>query len=521
MGSGAAGYTAFLSYSHRDAAAAKRLHRRLEAYRMPRRLVGSEGGRGPVPARLAPIFRDREELPAAGDLTQEVRAALAASRALIVVCSPHSAASPWVGREIAAFRELHPDRPILAAILDGEPGQCFPPDLTRGAAGEAVEPLAADLRREGDGERLGLLKLVAGLAGVPLDALVQRDAQRRIRRVTAVTAVALAAMLMMAVLTVFAVQARTEAQRQRAEAEGLVEFMLTDLRDRLREVGRLDVHGAVNERAIAYYAAEGDIRELSDESLKRRARVLHAMGEDDDKAGRKDSALARFREAYATTAEILERHSRDPEAIFAHAQSEYWLGYMAFTAKDWPTTERHWAGYRILAEQLAGIDSRNPEWLREAAYAVGNLCTLELVRKTSAADALRSCEAAVAKMSDVQTLLPADKKAASDLANRYGWLSNAWEQLGRPEEQFAALTRQESLLRPLVASEPDDAQLQDQWMRTLLSLAEFLHENGRTSRADAYRARARDVAERLIDHDPANTKWRKWLHRINGEMPSA
>src|SRR5688572_22011481 len=89
-------YRAFISYSHRDAAFGRRLHRRLEAYRIPRRLVGRTTPLGAVPRRLAPIFRDREELPAADDLTTEVRAALAASGALIVVCSPAAAASPWV-----------------------------------------------------------------------------------------------------------------------------------------------------------------------------------------------------------------------------------------------------------------------------------------------------------------------------------------------------------------------------------------------------------------------------------------
>ena len=124
-------YAAFMSYSHKDAAAARWLHRRLESYRIPRRLVGREGERGPVPARLTPIFRDREELPAAGDLSEKVRAALAASRALVVICSPDAAASQWVGREVRLFRELHPGRPIFAAILDGEPHQCFPTDLSK------------------------------------------------------------------------------------------------------------------------------------------------------------------------------------------------------------------------------------------------------------------------------------------------------------------------------------------------------------------------------------------------------
>ncbi len=174
---GALRYTAFLSYSHKDAAAAQRLHRRLETYRLPRRLVGSIAAWGPVPSRLWPIFRDREELPAATDLSETVRQALAQSGSLVVLCSPHAANSLWVAEEIATFRRLHPDRPVLAAILDGDPPDCFP-GLLRSvdADGTSHEPLATDLRREGDGGRLGLLKLVAGITGIGLDELVQRDA---------------------------------------------------------------------------------------------------------------------------------------------------------------------------------------------------------------------------------------------------------------------------------------------------------------------------------------------------------
>ena len=124
-------YTAFLSYSHKDAAAAARLHRRLETYQLPKRLVGTMTARGPVPARLWPIFRDREELPAATDLSETVREALARSGALIILCSPDAAASLWVAEEIETFRRLHPDRPILAAILERRSARL----LSRGLAG--------------------------------------------------------------------------------------------------------------------------------------------------------------------------------------------------------------------------------------------------------------------------------------------------------------------------------------------------------------------------------------------------
>lgn len=119
-GQSAGGFRAFVSYSHADKAEAARLHRRLEGYRLPKRLRGdaaSTGQRG----HLGAIFRDREDLPAAEDLTASVKRALAQSGALVVLCSPAARASPWVAREIELFREFHPDRPILAALLRGAP----------------------------------------------------------------------------------------------------------------------------------------------------------------------------------------------------------------------------------------------------------------------------------------------------------------------------------------------------------------------------------------------------------------
>ncbi len=225
-GAGPGRYWAFISYSHKDAAFGRRLHRRLEAYALPRRLVGRARADGmTVPRHLAPIFRDREEFSAAQDLSAEVRAALAQSRSLVVVCSAAAAQSAWVAREIALFRELHPDRAVLAAIRAGEPSDGLPPVLRqRTASGEAVEPLAADFRKGRDGWEHGLLKLVAGIVGVGLDELVQRDSQRRVRRVTAVTAAALTLVLVMGVLTVFAFErpVRSRAPARRSPGVGQV-----------------------------------------------------------------------------------------------------------------------------------------------------------------------------------------------------------------------------------------------------------------------------------------------------------
>ena len=88
-------YFAFLSYSHKDKELADWLHRELERFRVPRALAGRLTENGIVPRRLTPIFRDEHDLAAAGDLGGEIKAALAVSQYLIVLCSPTAATSRW------------------------------------------------------------------------------------------------------------------------------------------------------------------------------------------------------------------------------------------------------------------------------------------------------------------------------------------------------------------------------------------------------------------------------------------
>ena len=84
-------YYAFLSYSHKDADLAEWLHGELEDFHVPHALAGKLTRNGVIPARLTPIFRDEHELAAADDLGDEIKEALAASKFLVVLCSPDSA----------------------------------------------------------------------------------------------------------------------------------------------------------------------------------------------------------------------------------------------------------------------------------------------------------------------------------------------------------------------------------------------------------------------------------------------
>jgi hypothetical protein len=185
-------YRAFLSYSHRDTASAKWLHRALEAYRIDKDLVGRETAHGLVPKSLRPIFRDRDDFPAGYSLTEQTLAALEASQFLIVLCSPNAAQSTYVNEEIRCFKALGRADRVINVIVGGEPGdperECFPPAVRFkvGAGGaiteEREQPIAADARPQGDGKEIAKQKIVAGLLGVGLDEIMRRAERARKRR---------------------------------------------------------------------------------------------------------------------------------------------------------------------------------------------------------------------------------------------------------------------------------------------------------------------------------------------------
>jgi hypothetical protein len=445
-------FAAFISYAHADAAIAAKLQSRLERYRLPKHLAESHSGGN---AALGQIFRDREDLAAAPSLSDAIRAAIAEADALVVICSPDAQASRWVGEEIALFRALHPDKAILAAVVRGAPVDAFPAALTEGGN----EPLAADLRKEGDGEALGFLKIVAGIAGVPLDALVQRDAQRRIRRVMWITGSAIAAMLVMGVMTTLAIQARNEAARQRAEAEGLVEYMLTDLRDKLKGVGRVEVHDAVNQRAMEYYGNQGDLASLPPDSIERRARVLHAMGEDYEKAGDIGRAAKKFSEAHRATSTLLSRAPKNADYIFAHGQSEYWVGFAAWRNADAQTTDKYWRGYLRQAEALATAEPDSVRSLMELGYSHGNMCELLMNKQRDVTKGLDHCRKSISFAQRALVIDPADKTNQMALANRLGWLADALVTVKSFDEAIAHRQAEQRLIDQLAAADPGNVEI--------------------------------------------------------------
>lgn len=519
-------YWAFVSYSHRDEAVARALQKRLETYRLPRTLVGRVTSQGPVPRQARPVFRDRDDLHAGADLGAEVRSALATSRWLVVICSPDAARSPWVEREIVEFKRLHGEHRVLALIAAGEPyasrqpgreaEECFPNALRHALdadgepRGTEQEPIAADLRVHADGPKRAPLKLLAGMVGVGFDELVRRDAARRLRWLGAIAAGSLAGMAVLSVLTVLAVQARNDARQQREQAEGLIEFMLTDLRKKLEPVGRLDALDAVGHKALAHYEAQPAER-LDMAALGHRSRAQHLIGEIRQQRGHLDAALQAYQQAAATTQRLLAAAPGDPQRIFDHAQSEFWVGYVARERGQREAAEQAFQQYRLLAGQLRRIDPQQADWQMEAAYAAENLGVLRL-------DAARPAEALTyfeEARSLTAPLVSANAERAYDLAQTLGWMALAQTRLGRYGDA-AELQRAKQALYLGLPDAARNQQAQQGLQNVSQELAQLALLEGRLDEALAHEQQSLVLAETVARRDAGNA-WRStnlWWSRL-------
>ena len=200
-------YKAFISYRHLplEKSIAVKLHRRIEHYIIPREL------RNNGVKKLGYVFRDQDELPISGSLSENIRQALDRSEFLIVICTPETEKSEWVLREISYFLEHHDRDHVLAVLADGNEKTAFPSlligDITDGSGTKAqFEPLAANIVASSALKRSRLfasesLRILAALIGCPYDALYKREQRYKLRRTALAAAlIALVSSLFIATL---------------------------------------------------------------------------------------------------------------------------------------------------------------------------------------------------------------------------------------------------------------------------------------------------------------------------------
>ena len=515
---------------------------------------------------MSPVFRDRDDLSSAGQLGPQIQAALTDSEALVVVCSPNAAQSTYVDAEILAFKRLGRGERIYAFIVDGEPNsgdanECFPPALryeldTNGNLGAApANPIAADARPGKDGKSLALLKLQAGLFGLPLDTLRQREARRRHLRMTAITLLAVGVMLVTSVLAVQAVIARKAAERRQKQAETLVDFMLGDLNDKLSEVGRMDILSSVNDKAMAYFQSLPKT-DVTDEALEQRAKALVKIGNvrseqgDFTKAmdsyrasaalseqlavsapfdvkkqlayadvltyigltdwyqGNLDSAKAGFEAAHRVLAAARKYAPDEPELLYQLSTLDNNLGHIFETDGKFEEATKNYRRMLVASQRLAKLGPDNDEWQNQLALAHNNLAKMALLRGD-----LKGAIAGYREDLAIKMLLvdrnPHNNDARRNLVIGRATLGRTLGLAGQAKEGIPLVRMAVDEARALRAMEPGSTLFQSNLGLYALQLASLEGQEGNTEEASQLAKESLGIFDTLIKTSPDQAAWQR------------
>ena len=520
-------YKAFISYSHEDRAWADWLHRALETYRVPGRLVGRTTRMGVVPRRIAPVFRDREELASATSLGAVINTALEASATLVVICSPAAARSRWVNEEILAYKRLGRADRVLCLIAAGEPNasdapesgleECFPAALryaldTDGAlTDQREEPVAADARPGGDGRTGAKLKLVAGILGVGLDELRQREQQRRHRRLVAVSAASLAGMVLTGFLALSASVARQEAERNRERAEELIGFMLGDLTQNLRAVGRLDVFDAIGDKALDYFESLPE-KNLTSRTLAQRADALTLIGENAFDRADLAGAVRAFNQSVQQARTLAGREPDSGSWQRQLADSELWLGFAYWQQGSLDDALDHFRLALAAAERAHVLAPADIEALVLRASAHNNIAQV-LERRGDLSAARQEYETVLELQQQVQREDPGNPEWQAEVGFAHNTLGKLDLRLGRLDSAQRHYARDLELKLALVAADPAHRLWQSYLAMSEAHMGALAELTGDHAAAVAHVDRAIALGAQLVAQQPENATRQRFLAR--------
>jgi serine/threonine-protein kinase len=313
-----------------------------------------------------------------------------------------------------------------------------------------------------------------------------------------------------------ALEARDAAQRHRAQADGLIGFMLGDLRAKLEPLGRLNILDDVGDEALAHFESL-EKETLTETELFRHSKLLRQIGEVRIAQGNLDAALAAFQESLAQAEHLAQRDPLNGKWQKGLGEAHFYVGLVHWERNDVDGAVVHFEMYRSIAEQLVAREPDEEEWQQELAYAHSNMASV-LEARGDSSGALVEYRGTLAMKKALLERAPGDAARRHSLAVTQEDIGQVLRMLGRFGEAEGNLRQAVSIREALLAEEPDNAERLENLGVSQFMLGALFESIEDTESALVQHRAALDTSMRLAAQDPDNSVWKRSVAVSHGQV---
>jgi len=292
------------------------------------------------------------------------------------------------------------------------------------------------------------------------------------------------------------------------QSRRLATFMLGELADQLRPIGKLDLLASIGEHGLQVLNPH-DIRDELPADTLQRAKALVVIGEVNSSRGTHQLAMAgtALARAYALLSGMGPAPGIDlGEYYKTLGASAFWLGQMAYDAGRLDEATAQMTRYRAASQAWLAAAPAHPQARAELGFALGSLSSIAM-RRGRWEDAQRGFKASLALKLAVLADHPGDVDAQDAVASARAWLGQVAHLTGNSAHALTLYDTARAVQRQLQQARPGESvRLRD--LAVIESRrAEALQALGRRDEAIAARLAAVSWMHRALVDGASNAFW--------------
>jgi tetratricopeptide (TPR) repeat protein len=340
---------------------------------------------------------------------------------------------------------------------------------------------------------------------------------RRHRAAVTVTAIAAVAFVVLGTLAVRrivverdrATAQRVLAERRRAAAEGMVDFMVSDLRTRLGAIGRKDLLASVGGQIRDYYQRVAELPGgMTADDTQRMALALLTLGQAESERGDQAAALASLGDGRARLEALVAKEpSRARRQLLAELIVE--IGRVQHARGEYTAEVDTYRAALVHYDALLVDDPDDRAALLGGAAArdhIGDI-TRNLARLDEASREYSQAMAARKRLVDASG--GKDEEAVAALSTSHLKLASSFQARGDTRRALDEYRETEKLRAGLAAADPENTGRQLDLARARTQVADIERELGRFDSAFASYEKALAIVDALLRKDAGNATWRR------------